>query len=116
MEVEDVEVLVVEGTDGAQGAGNVGGYGRHRAVGCGWKAVAERCDARVGWWAVTGPEHTGGVAGQPQLACEAEDLALHAAGQGEAVRTDDADLHAAWSRWIRAGMVATLASGIGDPV
>ena len=93
MEVQDVEVLVAEGGDGAEGARGVGGERRHRAVGRGGDAVAEGDDADLGGRAVARAENQHVVALAPQGMGEAEHLALDAAGNGEAVGADEPDAH-----------------------
>ena len=92
VEVDDVEVLVAQRPDGAQLGRRVRGEGRHRAVGGGRHADAERGDAGVGRRTVAGrrapaPRGPSGAQrpGQP------EHLHLHAAGHGEAVGAHEPD-------------------------
>ena len=93
VDVDHVERLVAQGPDGAQLGRRVRGDRGHRAVGHGGHAVAQGCDPGVGRWTVAGAEHPHVVARAPQRPGQAQDLALHAARQGQAVRADDADAH-----------------------
>ena len=95
VQVEHVEVLVAQGPDGAQRRRGVGGQRRHRAVGRGRDAVAERRDERVGRRAVAGSHHPDLVAPAAQRPGQPEDLPLHTAGHGQAVRADQTDAHPA---------------------
>ena len=88
VEVEHVELLVAQGADRAQRRGRVGGERGDRAVGRGRQAVAERGDERRRRRAVARREHAHLDAHRPQRARQAQHLALHAAGDRQAVRAD----------------------------
>ena len=91
VDVQDVELLVAQGPDRTQRGGRVGGQGSDRSVGGGRQAVAERRDERLRWGTVTGSEHASLVPVAPQLAGEADDLGLDAAGNAQAVGGDQTD-------------------------
>ena len=74
-------------------AGRSGASGGDRAVGLDRDRVAQRDDGRVGRGAVAGGEDPHVVAGRPQRAGQAQDLALHATGNRQAVGTEQADPH-----------------------
>ena len=93
VDVEHVELLVAQGADGAQGTAGVGGDRGDRTVGGQRHAIAQRCHADVGRRPVARAEDARRVPHGPQRTCQPQNLALHAAGNGEAVRTDQADSH-----------------------
>ncbi len=93
VEVHDVERLVPQRTDGAELSGGVGGDRGDRAVGRGGQAVAQRGHEQLGRRTVARGQHTGLVPASTHGARQGEDLALHAAGHGQAVRADQADAH-----------------------
>ena len=91
VDVEDVELLVVESPDRAQGGRRVRRQRGDRPVGRRRQAVAER--GHEGLWRrpVARTEDADLVALAAQLAGEAEHLTLHAPGHGQAVGADHAD-------------------------
>ena len=93
VQVEDVELLVAHRPDDPELRRGVGRDRRDRAVGGGRDAVAERRDPAVGRRAVAGREDPRVVAAGAQRAGQAEHLALHAPGHGEAVRAHQPDPH-----------------------
>ena len=78
--VDHVEDLVAEHAEGPQGGGRVGRERRHRAVGGGRKAVAERGDERLRRRTVARRQHPHLVPTPPKLARQPEHLGLHTTG------------------------------------
>ena len=93
VQVHDVELLVAQGADRAQGTGGIGRDRGHRAVGGQRDAVAQGGDADVGRGPVAGTEHPGGMAEGTQGPRQGEHLGLHPAGQREAVGAHQRDAH-----------------------
>ena len=114
VDVEQVEALVAERPDGAELGRRVGSDGRHRPVGRGGHAGAERRDPGVGRRAVARGQHPDVVAEPAQRAGQAEHLHLHAARQAQAVGADHPDpLHDSGPRasWAGAGATARGRAG-----
>ena len=98
VEVDDVEALVPQRPDGAQGGRRVGGDGGHRAV-AGRRHRAPRGETQVSGG---GPSQGASTlrldAHAPHRPGDAEHLVLHAARDAQAVRADDAYAHDAPAR------------------
>ncbi len=95
VQVEDVEVLVAKGADGAQHGRRIRRDRSDRPVGGGRDAVAERRHVRRRRRAVAGGQHPRLVSHRPQHPCQPEHLRLHAARDGHAVRAHQPDAQGA---------------------